>query len=219
MSRWLRHGDTIATPVLNNKASRWQCNTRAPIPVPKIHHRHTRLYLYKFNHRKKERSNIYTVYQICLQYLGVSWYYCKQWRRFTIDWDVFCSDCKHGGSVVHNGIKTITSSESNQALTMVYTPSRYTNQHCSKTDTRASFFFVFFCQATEMHWAVDLLLPWHADRHPPPAGRHSRGEADWSDFSLLFAAHLTGPYHKGLYEVWASTCHLLLWWRRRLFFL
>lgn len=83
----------------------------------KIHNRHTLLYIYKFNDRKKKKIQYLTVYQICLQHFGVSWYYCKQWKRFTIDWDVFVLTVNTvlGGSVVHNEIKTITISDSNQA--------------------------------------------------------------------------------------------------------
>lgn len=75
---------------------------------------------------------------------------------------------------------------------MTYRSSQYKNQHCSKTNTRERFFF----QATEMHWAFDLLQPSHVDRRrlPPdvtPLARQGRRKYH----SLLFAAHLTRPYH------------------------
>lgn len=51
-----------------------------------------------------KRSNIHRVYQICLKHFGVSWHYCKQWRRFTIDWEVYVLPVNMvlSGSVVHS---------------------------------------------------------------------------------------------------------------------
>lgn len=155
----------------------------------KIDNRQTPLYIYKFNDRKK-RSNIYTVYQICLQHFGVSWFYCKRRKRFTIDWDVFVLTVNTvlGGSVVHNRIKTTTISDSNQAQVQHLQCS--THLHDTQTNTflkptQESMFFSF--QATDMHWALDPLQTFALQ--PSPAGRQPHNKAVWK-FPLLYAAHL-----------------------------
>lgn len=107
------------------------------------------------------------------------------------------------GSVVHNRIKTITISDSNQA--QVQHSRCSTDLHNIKTNTvlkptQESILF-------KLQRCTGLLTCFKLHTSPPPAGRHSHGKAI-RNLSLSYAAHLTRSCHKVVGRFFHSLCFM-----------
>lgn len=109
----------------------------------KIHNEHTLLSIYKFNNRKKN---------VCTNMSATFWrqlvFLVNSEGEFTIDWDVLVLTVNTvpGGSAVHNRIKTITISDSNQAQVLHSQQSTHLDDIQTNTvlqPTQESFFFSF----------------------------------------------------------------------------